>query len=216
MFWDGPGVEVETAHGALRGRAAIVTVSIGVIAFEEIAFTPDLPPGHQESSICRWAFLPRFPCRPKAHGWTWPLFDDVVIEQHARHDLYFLAFPFDLDLLVGFVGGDFAWEMEAAGRAAAVDFVTDRLADTFGSDVWRAVRHGTMTNWGRRPVCPWRLCRSAAGKGRIARRSGGTGWRARLVRGRGAHRLAEAGRRSGAAVGRGCGGADGAMAGVTG
>jgi monoamine oxidase len=74
-------------------------------------------------------------------------FDDVLIERHARHDVYFLAFPFDLDLMVGFVGGDFAWEMEAAGRAAAVDFVTDRLVDIFGSDVRRAVTHGTMTNW---------------------------------------------------------------------
>jgi monoamine oxidase len=75
-------------------------------------------------------------------------FDDVLMERHARHDLYFLAFPFDLDLMVGFVGGDFAWEMEAAGRAAAVDFVTDRLVDMFGSEARKAVTHGTMTNWG--------------------------------------------------------------------
>jgi monoamine oxidase len=75
-------------------------------------------------------------------------FDDVLIERHARHDVFFLAFPFDLDLMVGFVGGDFAWEMEAAGRAAAVDFVTDRLVDCFGSEARKAVRHGMMTNWG--------------------------------------------------------------------
>ncbi|MFN6925438.1 MAG: FAD-dependent oxidoreductase [Tabrizicola sp.] len=72
----------------------------------------------------------------------------MLIQRHARHGLYFLAFPFDLDLLVGFVHGDFAWDMEAAGQAAAVDFVTDRLADIFGSDVRHAVRHGTMTTWG--------------------------------------------------------------------
>jgi monoamine oxidase len=71
----------------------------------------------------------------------------VLIERHAHHDLYFLAFPFDLDLMVGFVGGDFAWEIEAAGRAAAVEFVTDRLADCFGSDARKAVTYGTMTNW---------------------------------------------------------------------
>ena len=57
-------------------------------------------------------------------------FDDLLIERRAQHDIYFLCFPFDLDLMVGFVGGDFAWEMEAAGEAAAVDFVTDRLVRT--------------------------------------------------------------------------------------
>ncbi len=75
-------------------------------------------------------------------------FDDLLIERRARHDLFFLCFPFDLDLMVGFVGGDFAWEMEAAGAAAAVDFATDRLVDIFGSEVRAQVGRGTMTNWG--------------------------------------------------------------------
>jgi monoamine oxidase len=50
---------------------------------------------------------------------------------------------------VGFVGGDFAWEIEAAGEAAAVDFMTDRLADLFGSDIRTRVRRSMMTNWAR-------------------------------------------------------------------
>lgn len=147
--WDGPGVEVETARGTIRAKAAIVTVSTGVLAFEEIAFTPDLPAGHQEAIFdLPMGLLTKVPLQIEGTRLGLMPFDDVLVERHARHDLYFLAFPFDLDLLVGFVGGDFAWEMEAAGRAAAVDFVTDRLADIFGSDVRRAVRHGTMTNWG--------------------------------------------------------------------
>jgi monoamine oxidase len=47
--WDGPGVAVETDRGTLRARAAIVTVSTGVLAFEDIAFTPDLPDVHLEA-----------------------------------------------------------------------------------------------------------------------------------------------------------------------
>lgn len=147
--WDGPGVEVETARGTIRAKAAIVTVSTGVLAFEEIAFTPDLPAGHQEAIFdLPMGLLTKVPLQIEGTRLGLMPFDDVLVERHARHDLYFLAFPFDLDLLVGFVGGDFAWEMEAAGRAAAVDFVTDRLAGIFGSDIRRAVRHGTMTNWG--------------------------------------------------------------------
>lgn len=147
--WDGPGVEVETARGTIRGKAAIVTVSTGVLAFEEIAFAPDLPAAHQEAIFdLPMGLLTKIPLRVEGTRLGLKPFDDVLIERHARHDLYFLAFPFDLDLLVGFVGGDFAWEMEAAGAAAAVDFVTDRLVDIFGSDARRAVTKGTMTNWG--------------------------------------------------------------------
>lgn len=147
--WDGPGVAVETTKGTIRGRAVIVTVSTGVLAFEDIAFVPDLPERHQEAIFdLPMGLLTKVPVRIEGTRLGLQPFDDLLIERHARHDLYFLAFPFDTDLMVGFVGGDFAWEMEAAGRAAAVDFVTDRLVDIFGSDVRRAVTHGTMTNWG--------------------------------------------------------------------
>jgi len=147
--WDGPGVEVETDKGSIRARAVIVTVSTGVLAFEEIAFTPDLPERHQEAIFdLPMGLLTKVPVRIEGTRLGLMPFDDLLIERHARHDLYFLAFPFDLDLMVGFVGGDFAWEMEAAGPAAAVDFVTDRLVDIFGSDLRHAISHGTMTNWG--------------------------------------------------------------------
>ena len=63
-------------------------------------------------------------------------FDDVLIVGHARHDLYLLCFPFDLDLVVGFVGGDFAWEMEAAGPAAAhLSIVPTQLARALAAGV---------------------------------------------------------------------------------
>ncbi len=53
----GRGVEVETAKGSLRGRACIVTVSMGVLQFEDIGFFPALPEAHQEAIFdCRWGF----------------------------------------------------------------------------------------------------------------------------------------------------------------
>ena len=147
--WDGPGVEVETARGTIRAKAVIVTASTGALAFEEIAFTPDLPDRHLEAiHDLPMGLLTKIPLQIQGTRLGLKPFDDVLIERHARHDLFFLAFPFDLDLMVGFVGGDFAWEMEAAGAAAAVDFVTDRLVDCFGSVARKAVRHGIMTNWG--------------------------------------------------------------------
>lgn len=149
LRWDGPGVVAEGPFGRLSARAAIVTASTGVLQFEEIGFFPQLPDAHVEAIFdLPMGLLTKVPVSLSGTRLGLQPFDDLLIERHARHDLFFLCFPWDLDLMVGFVGGDFAWEMEAAGQAAAVDFVTDRLVDSFGSDVRKAVGHGIMTNWG--------------------------------------------------------------------
>ncbi|MFN3935986.1 MAG: flavin monoamine oxidase family protein [Gemmobacter sp.] len=146
--WDGRDVQVETDKGTIRCRAVIVTASTGVLMFDEIAFTPALPDSHLEAIFdLPMGLLTKIPLRVRGTRLGLAPFDDLLIERKARHDLFFLCFPFDLDLMVGFVGGDFAWEMEAAGEQAAVEFCTNRLVDIFGSDVRRHVDHGIMTNW---------------------------------------------------------------------
>lgn len=147
--WSGQGVRVETDRGSVRAAAAIVTVSTGVLAFEEIAFRPGLPEAHLEAIFdLPMGLLTKLPLEIRGTRLGLRAFDDLLIERHALHDIFFLCFPFDCDLMVGFVGGDFAWEIEAAGAAAAVDFATDRLAAIFGSDLRRSVGRSLMTNWG--------------------------------------------------------------------
>jgi monoamine oxidase len=147
--WDQPGVSVETTRGTIRARAVIVTSSPAVLAFEEIAFAPELPHAHVEAFFdLPMGMLTKIPIEIRDTRLGLKAFDDLLIERHARHDLYFLCFPFDTDLLVGFVGGDFAWEMEAAGEAAGVDFVVDRLAAIFGNDLKKHVGRSQMTRWG--------------------------------------------------------------------
>ncbi|WP_395541624.1 flavin monoamine oxidase family protein [Neotabrizicola sp. sgz301269] len=147
--WSGRGVRVESARGTVEARAAIVTCSTGVLQFEDIAFTPGLPDNHMEAIFdLQMGLLTKIPIAVSGTRLGLKPFDDLLIERRARHDLFFLCFPFDLDLLVGFVGGDFAWEIEAAGQAAAVDFVTDRLVDLFGSATRKHMGHGIMTHWG--------------------------------------------------------------------
>ena len=147
--WSGKGVSVETPKGTLRARAAIVTVSTGVLAFEDIRFFPPLPETHMQAAFdLPMGLLTKIPVEIRGQRLGLRPFDDLLIERFAKHDIYFLCFPFDLDLMVGFVGGDFAWEMEAAGPDAAVDFVTDRLEEIFGSDMRGAIGRSMMTNWG--------------------------------------------------------------------
>jgi len=147
--WDGPGVECVTERGTLRARAAIVTASPAVLAFEEVAFRPALPDAHFGAFFdLPMGMLTKLPVEIRGTRLGLSPFDDLLIERMARHDIYFLCFPFDLDLMVGFIGGDFAWEMSAAGEAAGVDFVIDRLVGIFGSDVRKHVGRAAMTNWG--------------------------------------------------------------------
>ena len=147
--WDGPGVSVVTDRGSLRAGKAVVTVSTGVLAHGGLRFTPDLPESYDEAfDDLPMGLLTKIPLIVEGTRFDKRPFDDLLIERRSRHDIYFLCFPFDLDLMVGFVGGDFAWEIECAGEAAAIDFATERLVRTFGSDARKAVKRGAMTNWG--------------------------------------------------------------------
>lgn len=147
--WDGAGVACVTDRGTIKARAVIVTASPAVLAFEEIVFSPVLPDTHMTAFFdLPMGMLTKLPV--EIHGSRLGLkpFDDLLVERAARHDIYFLCFPFDLDLMVGFIGGDFAWEMSAAGQAAGVDFAIDRLCELFGNDTRRHVGRSMMTNWG--------------------------------------------------------------------
>ncbi len=149
ILWDVPGVACVTDRGTIRARAVIVTASPAVLAFEEIAFSPTLPDAHMESFFdLPMGMLTKLPIEIRGTRLGLKPFDDLLIERPARNDIYFLCFPFDTDLMVGFVGGDFAWELSAAGEAAGVDFVADRLCGIFGSDLRKHLGRAVMTNWG--------------------------------------------------------------------
>jgi monoamine oxidase len=109
--WSGDGVAVETDRGTLRARACIVTVSTGVLAFEQIRFHPALPTDDLAAAHdLPMGLLTKIPLEVEgAEGLGVDAWDDLLMERHARHDLYFLCRPFGWPLMVGFVGGDFAW-----------------------------------------------------------------------------------------------------------
>lgn len=151
--WDGPDVLVETDRGTICAGKVIITVSTGVLAFGNIEFEPELPPLYTDSFFdLPMGMLTKIPVEIKGARLGLKPLDDLLIERPARNDIYFLAFPFDCDLMVGFVGGDFAWELTVAGEAAARDFAIDRLAGIFGSDVRKLAGRSMMTNWGAEPT----------------------------------------------------------------
>lgn len=151
--WSGSGVTVETPAGRVRGRTCIITVPMGVLAAERIAFDPPLPlPLREAIARLPMGMLCKIPLLFPA-GETLGLapFDDVLLERPGRRDLGFLAFPFGQPLMIGFVGGDFGWELSAQGEEAAVDFGIAGIRALFGADAARKVVRGGFTHWGSDP-----------------------------------------------------------------
>lgn len=154
--WGGQGVAVDTPSGTIAARACIITVSTGVLAAEAIRFDPPLPDekrgavaGLPMGLLAKIALQfrgTRFRLAP--NGWL----------SYAATDerlAYFLTWPFDLELMIGFVGGRFGWELSAAvqeeGEAAAIDFALAELRKIFGGEIDRHFVKGRFTRWADDP-----------------------------------------------------------------
>jgi monoamine oxidase len=168
--YGGPGVVLETDKGSISARSCIVTASTGVLRAGVIDFDPVLPDWKQAAiADVPMAMLAKIPLLLDGERFGLKPFEDVLCEQQSNQDIYFLSFPFDSNLMIGFVGGGFAWEMSAAGREIAVDFATGALKRVFGNDAAKHVVRGDLSRWASNP---WvRGAYSAARPGRtVARR----------------------------------------------
>jgi len=168
--YSGPGVVLETPSGAINARACIVTASTGVLAAEKIAFDPLLPDWKRDAiDDVPMALFAKIPLQFSQAKFKRNEFDDLLRETRGNRDIYFLAWPFGLNLVVGFVGGDFAWELSAAGEEEAIDFGRGALRKMLGSDVDKYFVKGALTKWASDP---WALgAYSAARPGRAASRA---------------------------------------------
>lgn len=166
--WGGRAVEVATAKGTVRARAAIVTVSTGVLANGTIAFDPVLPDWkraayealplgvHNRIGIA----LERDPFGPDvARG---------LIHADASHEpMHIQIRPFGHPFVVGVTGGRFGAWLERAGVNASVDHLAGRLKAVFGNDVAKGFGRSIVTAWGGDP---WTF-------GSYSAATPGTGWK---------------------------------------
>ena len=72
-------------------------------------------------------------------------------EELPARACFFLTWPFNMDLMIGIVGGAFGWEMSAQGEAAVVDFALGELRAIFGEDVDDHFVKGGFTDWANDP-----------------------------------------------------------------
>jgi monoamine oxidase len=145
--WDGPGVIVETAGGNLSARAVVVTVPVGVLKRDAIRFTPKLPAstlkGLDALSMGALtkvglaidpALLPN-----ETEGGLSDMSGGSAMTVQIR--------PHGHPLIVCHIGGDPARALCEAGEAAAIDHVTNRLANILGADARKAIKGGRLAGW---------------------------------------------------------------------
>jgi len=146
--WDGAGVTVETPRGALRAKAAIVTVPIGVLKQGDLRFTPELPAETQAAlDGLHMGALTKIGLKiDRARFGDLDAVDFFDIGEGGA-TTSFDFWPHGRDLTVAALGGDHARGLCEAGEQAAIDFVIERLVGALGGRARDAVVAGRLAGW---------------------------------------------------------------------
>lgn len=145
-------VEIETTRGRINARAAIVTVSNGVLDAGKIKFTPDLPKRHLDA-IAKLSLGSYDHVALELKGNPLQLQnDDLVFEKPSgARTAALLANVSGTPLAMVEIAGKLGRELAQAGEAAMIDFATGWLVDLYGADVKKAIGKTHATRWSREP-----------------------------------------------------------------
>ena len=155
LDWGGSGVEGSGAFGRIRARAAIITVSTGVLAQASMTFTPGLPAQTRDAiNALPLGLLSKlsFPIPPG----TLPEFGPFAslrrdISGPGDRPISWIARPFGAPVMLAFIGGSLAWELSRAGKHAAEAHARAEFARVFGAEAARALGPPIITDWGEDP-----------------------------------------------------------------
>ena len=153
--WGARGVTAEGAFGAVAAKAAIVTVSTGVLAAGGIVFDPPLPTATQAAIhalplglLTKIAFRADHPDAPAL-----PAFASLrrAVDRAGDRPMSWIARLFGDPVMIAFCGGAQAWDMagnpvqaEAAARAEATRI--------FGARAAAALGRAAVTRWAEDPL----------------------------------------------------------------
>ena len=150
--YSGDGVIVTSSKGQLRGKQAIVTLPIGVLAAEQVIFQPPLPPDKLRAIDglpmgLLGKIILAFDDNPFGLGDNYYLHQNTASERAALY----LCRPGGASYVIAFVGGSLARDLEAAGERAACDFALTPLHNLFGKHVDQTFLGVSQTRWGEDP-----------------------------------------------------------------
>ncbi|MEO8307504.1 MAG: NAD(P)/FAD-dependent oxidoreductase [Pseudomonadota bacterium] len=146
--WDEKSVRIDTARGAIRARAAIVTVPTSVLANEEIKFKPPLPARFVTAcngialGVVNKVFIRVDEALLPFAGTTQLIGTDTT----SRTASYTVR-PAGQPLIAAFFGGELSRELEQRGQLAT--FACDELQRIFGADLVNGILATHATGWGQ-------------------------------------------------------------------
>ncbi|MFO7859490.1 MAG: NAD(P)/FAD-dependent oxidoreductase [Ectothiorhodospiraceae bacterium] len=172
---DADGVRVTTAAETITARAAIVTVSTGVLAAETIAFDPPLPTAHRRAvAALPLGLAEKIALRFRTVPWSFPANTYLVVDPGNGAPAFgFHLAPGGQPLAVGYAGGATAQWLAAVDEQQARDFAVEYLARAFGEGVRQECVAATRTAW---QCDPW-----VRGSYSAARPGAGPGVRSQLA-----------------------------------
>ncbi len=154
LRWDGPGVAAEGRFGTVSARAAIVTVSTGVLAAGGIAFDPPLPVETQAAIhalplglLTKIAFRADDPATPDLPPFA---SQHRVVEQEGDSPISWVSRPFGEPLIIAFCGGARAWSLAGDPRRAEAEARAE-AAKVFGPRAAAALGRPSITRWAEDP-----------------------------------------------------------------
>lgn len=155
LRWGARGVSAEGAFGSIAGKAAIVTVSTGVLAAGGIAFDPPLPEATQAAIhdlplglLTKIAFRADHPDAPRL-----PPFASLrrAVERDGDRPMSWIARLFGDPVMTAVCGGAQAWEM-MGDPAQAEACARTEAAGIFGARAAAALGGATVTRWAEDPL----------------------------------------------------------------
>lgn len=169
--WGGPGggVTVETSRGPISAQACIVTVSTGMLASGTLVFDPPLPARVTDAvhSLPMGLAMKVALRATSADRLDLPLHCSVdrMVADRTPTLMPFQCWPFKRDYVQGWIGGSVAWDLAAAGDAAAVDYALAYLRSLFGSRVDHLFAGGAslVTHWEADPFVRGAYCYAVPG-----------------------------------------------------
>jgi monoamine oxidase len=156
LDWGRNAVEARGPFGRIRARAAIITVSTGVLAQGGIAFTPNLPTKTLDAIHALPLGLLNKLSFPISPG-TLPEFGPFAslrrdIAGPGDRPISWIARPYGAPVMLAFIGGSLAWELSRAGATAAEAHARAEFASVFGAEAAAALGVPIITDWGNDPA----------------------------------------------------------------
>jgi len=146
--WNARGVQAETRAGEIGARIAIVALPSAVIADGAVIFTPQLPvevlQAHHDLPL---GLLDKVALKFKRNVFPSERTEFLQLRRNDGRGMHYLTRHWDSHVCVGFFGGRFAHDMEAAGEAAAIDHALGELTTMLGGEVRKHFDRGMATAW---------------------------------------------------------------------